>query len=191
MVAPIELMYGTKDWHQVSTSYAKFEVFLMQLAKVDLDMQELSSMVASDRLWNKRITRNSFRVFIFELEQISDANEPRGARFRRDLKQFLGLEAPLADFRDVTGGRGQPTRYAEQIDICDQQHDGLRKQLLKDGRKTATWIRNRFILSDDVVTSNGDHFNSLLGTWGVDPCKGPQRNSTANKPPRAGSISSY
>ena len=56
-------------------------------------------------------------------------------------------------------------RYAEQIDICDQQHDGLRKQLLEDWRKTATWIRNRFILSDDVVTSNGDHFNSLLGTW--------------------------
>ena len=172
-------MDGTKDWHEVSTSYAKFEVFLMQLDKVDLDMKDLSSMVASDRLWKKRITRNPFRVFIYELEQISDANEPRGAQFRQDLKQFLGLEAPLADFPGVTHGRGQPTRYAE-IDICDQQHDGLRKQLLKDGRKTATWIRNRFILSDDVVTSNGDHFNSLLGTWGVDPCKGPQRNSTAN-----------
>ena len=184
-------MDGTKAWRELSTSYAKFEVFLMQLAKVDLGMQELSSMVTSDRLWNKRITRNPFKVFIFELEQMSDANEPRGAQFRRDLSQFLGLEAPLADFRNVIGGRGQSTRYAEQIDICDQQHDGLRKQLLENGRKTAAWIRDRFLLSDDVVTSsNGDHFKSLLGTWGVDPCKGPlfQRDSTS-KPPRADSIS--
>jgi hypothetical protein len=172
--SPIESPFdlnGAHQWRECSTAYGKFEIFLKQLAKVSMTSDELYEMLESDKLWQKRISVNPYKVFIYTSDQLSDKNETRQSIFRHDLKEFLRLESPLVDFSSVPRANTNTRSFPEYIDICEQKYFRIRKKLLASGRKSSDWILNKFINSGDVVVSNLDYFKAELRTWGTDPCK--------------------
>jgi hypothetical protein len=171
--SPIPSPFGlnnTHHWRECSTAYGKFEIFLKQLAKVSMTSDELYAMLESDKLWQKQISVNPYKVFIYTSDQLSDKNESRQSIFRHDLKEFLRLESPLVDFSSVPKVNANTETHPEYIDICEPKYANIRKTLLASGRKSSDWILNKFINSGDVVVSNLDYFKAELRTWGTDPC---------------------
>jgi hypothetical protein len=90
-----------KHWRDVSTAYARFEIYLQQLAKVTVTQVGMNNMLNSEKFWEKRISPNPFKVFIYTVAQLNDQNLKRGAQFRLDLQEFLRLKTPLVDFNQV------------------------------------------------------------------------------------------
>ncbi|KAL7530930.1 hypothetical protein ACHAWF_006187 [Thalassiosira exigua] len=124
--------------------------------------------VLDERLFTKQISPNPFKVFLYTTDQLRDENELRRTKFQTDLQEFLGLKIPLMDltkFPKVNAAEDHKRR-PELIDICDLRYDGIKKQILKSGRKTSLWVRNKFIKSPDVVVSSEDYFSAILSTWG-------------------------
>ncbi|KAL7547185.1 hypothetical protein ACHAWF_010503 [Thalassiosira exigua] len=168
---PFELSKGRKHWRDVSTAYARYEVFMQQLAKTPMNMRELQDML-NERLYQKQISPNPFKVFVFASDQLQDKDEMRRTKFQTDLQEFLGLKVPMMDLAKApkVNSSGNHTRHPEEIDICDRRYDGIRKQLLASGKKTSLWIRNKFIKSPDLAVSSEDYFSALITKWGEDPC---------------------
>ena len=155
----------------VSTSYARFELYLKQLAKVPLDTKDLNEMI-EENMWPKQIFPNKFKIFIYTVEQLSDRNATRQLQFGEDLQHFLRLETPFPDFESLHKITNKNTvTYPEYMNICDSEYDDLRHGLMERGKKTSEWIGNKFIESEDVEVSNVGHFKDMLSTWGQDPCQ--------------------
>ncbi|KAL7533118.1 hypothetical protein ACHAWF_004346 [Thalassiosira exigua] len=153
---PFKLANGKRSWKHVSTFFARYDVYMRNL-----------------RLHKEAVSPNPFKVFAYHTEQLGDEDKARGAQFQADLKEYLGLNTPLMDFdqapkKNSAAGR---QRRPETIDICEPRYRGLRKELVKGGRKTGKWIRDRFMKSPDVFVSDKENFRSILETWGEDPCK--------------------
>ncbi len=157
----------------MSLSYARFDLFLKQLAKVPLDDGELKEMVLSDNLWPKRISPNNFKIFLYTTEQLlgDGSNSTRQFQFQADLQHFLRLESPFPDIRGMHRSNENNATHPEYMHICDEEFERLRRVLVRQGRMSSRWILKKFIKSDDVVVSDVDHFRSLLTTWGQDPCQ--------------------
>lgn len=164
---PYSLIGGHgKAWRGVFTDMAKYEESLMQLSKVDLNTDDMKQMVLQELM----LVPNSLRMFLYDVEQLSDPDENRATRFRSDMQHFLGLRKPIAPFgqRNVVANKGT---YPETINICDDKYKDLRATLLKHAEKTRHWIRDKFIKSDDVMVGGDEqHFLEILAKWGEDPC---------------------
>lgn len=158
-----------KQWEDVSTSHTRFDIFLKQFAKVPLDDKDLKDII-EEKLWKKRITPNKFKIFIYSVEQLNDHNKTRQKQFGQDLQHFLRLETPFPDFDTIPKVNENHEVFPEYLDICSSEFDNLRKLLVEQGKKTSKWIGSKFVHADDVVVSNIDHFQSVLSTWGKDPC---------------------
>lgn len=172
--SPIPSPFGlnsTHHWRECSTAYAKFEIFLKQLAKVSLTGDEMLQMLRSDSLWKKQLSVNPFRVFIYSSDQLQDRNKTRQTQFRHDLKEFLRLDTPLIDFNSVPKVNANTEYHPEYINICQPKYARLKNSLLTSGKQTSEWILKKFIKSSDVAVSNRDFFETTLRTWGNDPCK--------------------
>merc|ERR1719253_36547 len=111
-------------------------------------------------------------VFLYDLSQLSDR------RFRRDLRDFLGLTRdippfPAVDtsgrFDHVAGVKRRATR--ERIDICAAEHGPIRATLMEKARGASVWIRRYFLESEEVVVSNRPFFEAVVGSWMRDPCE--------------------
>eukprot|EP00569_Conticribra_weissflogii_P015737 CAMPEP_0171400362 /NCGR_PEP_ID=MMETSP0880-20121228/7225_1 /TAXON_ID=67004 /ORGANISM="Thalassiosira weissflogii, Strain CCMP1336" /LENGTH=401 /DNA_ID=CAMNT_0011914681 /DNA_START=62 /DNA_END=1264 /DNA_ORIENTATION=- len=155
---------ATTQWKDVSTSYARFDIYLKQFAKVQLDEHDLKEML-EEHLWKKEISPTKFKIFIYTVEQLNDANSTRQAGFRNDLQKFLGLETPFPDFDSIPKVNENHEVFPEYLDICKPEYNDLRHLLLEEGKKSSHWIGTKFIYADDVVVSNEDHFQSALSTW--------------------------
>lgn len=65
------------------------------------------------------------------------------------------------------------------IHICDEEHDDVRKELVKIGKEAAKWITEYFIESEDVFVSSREEFVKLMDDWGHDPCEKGRRHLLA------------
>jgi hypothetical protein len=176
-IPPVESLVGSSEWMGVSTDSARFELYLMQLAKTEMSLAEFEEMAGRPHL---AVKPNKFKVFLYTLSQMQDETVERKTSFREEMRGFLGLEKPLVEMEQQNKNHfvGE-FAYKETIDICDARHDNLRALLVKQGEETQRWIRDHFILSHDVVVANKDHFLTMLDTWGHDPCRqGVQIDST-------------
>mmetsp|Transcript_25480 Transcript_25480/g.40001 ORF Transcript_25480/g.40001 Transcript_25480/m.40001 type:complete len:146 (+) Transcript_25480:877-1314(+) len=127
-----------------------------------------------------RVKSNVGPVFFYDVSQLSESSNDGGARstqFRTDLKRFLGLQKEIPPFPLVnTSGRfdflpdvkHQVNR--NKIDICQPNHDVIRKVLMEKAKLASTWIRDYFLQSDEVFVSSRDHFELILESWMHDPC---------------------
>jgi hypothetical protein len=165
--SPMKLI-GNKGWRDVSTDLARFELSLMQLAKVDLTTKELHEMAAR----GLTMAPSPFKIFLYTIDQLEDKNEDRALRFRQDIQQFLGLDSLIDPFQheNVNTFVGK-TRHPETIDICDSKHSQVRKVLINQGEKTRRWITDKFIKSNEVIAGDESHFLELIEDWGKDPCQ--------------------
>ena len=168
--SPYKLTDIHNNWHGVSTTGAQFDKYLQQLGKTSLDRNELSRLLDTLSTSDVRINHNPLKIFLYTIEQLEDTNTTRRTHFETDLQHFLGLESPFDDFSSQTKSNVNKVTYPEYIDICQPNFDNLRKSLVKEGKKSSEWIVNRFVMAEDVVVSNVEHFSEKLMAWGEDPC---------------------
>lgn len=173
--SPLELTDGsTTTFNDVHVAYARYDIFLMQLAKVPLNPSELNRMMRSDKVWPKRISPNPFQIFIYTDTQLKQGNT---AQFSIDLQHFLGLELPLPDIKSQqrANAASEWHPFPETIDICDAEFEDIRNELLQHGKESSQWISEKFIESKDVTVSDKTFFIESLRTWGDDPCASDDR----------------
>lgn len=148
----------------VATDESKFHLHLDNLGKTSHSSDELKLLSWGNE---KKVDLQRMRnpVFLYEVNQLRDTNETRAAMFSSDLKNYLSLKI---DFQPISTKRGP--KYTKAIEICESKHTNLRQELMKNSRESSTWIRKYFLSNPDVSVSSPDYFDSLLGSWMVDPC---------------------
>jgi hypothetical protein len=116
-------------------------------------------------------------VFLFEINQLGDANATTRDRFRRDLADFMGIspdgyhQAQINSAPGMTWDNGTQARLdARKIRICDGRHDAVRAELMRSARASSVWIRETFLLSPGVYASR-DSLDEHLERWMHDPCE--------------------
>lgn len=114
-------------------------------------------------------------VFLFDVDQLSDANETRSRQFRDDVQRFLGLDSELPPMVRTKPGKVwgpvvQAKKDRHRINICDDEFIPVRANLLKMSRLNADWIRNEFLDYPGVHSSSRAFLEQILDGWMVDPC---------------------
>jgi hypothetical protein len=195
---PAEVI-GIQHWKGCSTAFAQYDLFLKQLAKVPLTMPETIEMSkssisktspqrSSKNYWEKRVSPNPFKIFLYASEQLGDKNATRQEQFRKDLQDFLRLEAPIANFDDAPKINSNHVTYPEYIDICDPKYTRIKEKLLEAGVRSKGWIMHKFFKSNDVVVSDREYFIENIKTWSVDPCVSRQSGTSTQSKANVGSI---
>ncbi len=163
-----QLLMAAKSWKGVSTFGARFEVPLMQLGKAELDSID---MLLLRKFRRRFILKNSFKIFLYHIDQLSDTNEERSRKFKKDLQDFLDLKDPLGQIpRSNINHFTNENKYPETIDICEAQYNDLRSELTKNGEFSQNWIKSKFLQHHDVYVSDEKYFRKLISRWGKDPC---------------------
>ena len=167
-IPAFESLTDGNEWRGVGTDNYRFDLFMSQLGKTNMTPQDIDEL---DLRPHMGVIPNSFKVFLYSLEQMEDKNKTRLAGFRDGLKTYLDLKQPIEPFGHENLNRyvGK-TAHKETIDICESKYDELRKKLVLQGQASQTWIRDKFIKSPDVTVPNKDHFLRTLKAWGTDPC---------------------
>jgi len=161
-----EVLAGPMPWKGVSLASTQFDIFLQQLGKTAMSMDQLMTLM--DHPYDVAVMPTTFRVFLYTTDQLEDENETRSAAFRGSMQSFLGLEAPIAPFGREN--RVGSTSHSQTVSICDEKWTSVRKVLVERGSHSAKWIREHFLQSADVSVANKDHFLESIETWGTDPC---------------------
>jgi len=164
-----ETLVGNKIWNGVSTEAARFEILLMQLGKTDSTVTDLDQMA---KRTHAPVATSRFRIFLYSLEQLGDSDDSRAKDFRYEMQNFMGLKTSIPPFgqNNINHAVGKKA-HPETLDICKAKYRGLRSKLIAQGLKTRKWIRNQFIVSEDVTVGGKEYFLELMDAWGIDPCE--------------------
>lgn len=171
---PQTLIGRGKSYLQLNTDLGRFELSLMQLGKTELNTTDLSALAERGR----RVIQSPFPVFIYTVEQLEDGSNQEEA-FRKDLQMYLQLQHPFekiprsnaASDRKNVFDEKNATMPFQPIDICEEQHENVRKELVKHGKATAGWILHHFINHPDVmIGGNDDEFRKVVQSFVTDPC---------------------
>jgi hypothetical protein len=149
----------------VATDEAKFHWHFDGLGKTSHTPGELKLLSWGDEK-PPPLPKLTNPVFLYEINQLRDANETRAAIFCADLAQYLGLSTAL---KPMSIKRGPI--YPKAIDICEPRYGGVRLELMKHAKESATWIRRYFVQSPDVTVSVPEYFHRLMTSWLADPCE--------------------
>ena len=120
------------------------------------------------------------KVFIMESRQII-YDHPSAQNFTHDLHDFLGLDKDLTELQPYIPPADKYAEFSNKkavqhlIHICDEEHNAVRKELVRIGKEAATWITEYFLKSPDVYVSSKDEFIKLMEDWGHDPCSKNRR----------------
>jgi len=170
MPPPSSLIGGcSKETYMVCTDRSLFHIHLSFLGKTKLSdaaEQELLTHPRKERPFGMKVLPN--KVFLYEINQLNDANPMRAQQYRADLSEFLGLEDEALQPRTNHTDSVTPAEVA--LDICQKQYGPLRDELMKNSIAASKWIRNYFLQSPDVTVSSPDYFKELLLSWLIDPC---------------------
>ena len=152
-------------WKGVSMQSTRFDLFLMQMGKAPVKAHQLEEL--ANTKYDLAIKPTNFKVFLYTLDQIEDEDQVRSESVRTELQNYLGLNKPIQPFSHENKTH---VAHKESVDICDDKWASVRQELVEQGAKTAAWIREHFMHSDDVIVANPEHFVQSLESWGVDPC---------------------
>ena len=159
------------SWH-LCTVRGVFNLYLGNLGKTPMSDDERSLVPKQYRRFIKpqNVTNP---VFLYDMSQLSSDEES----FRQDLQSYLGLKEPIPPMiwmkpgKNVTDTKIREERESAKIDICDDGYEMVRQVLMEHSISAATWIRDFFLESSDVVVSSRDVFKTeILDAWMKDPC---------------------
>ena len=164
---PTASLIGYEDWMGVCTDTARFEEGILQLGNLPLR--------AEDEKWMEEhvhLKVNSggtpYKVFLYLEEQLGDDDTEQHKMFLAELSSFLELKKPFTIEHDVKRENDQSHK---RYDICDAEHDAVREELVRNGKKTAEWFRSiNWDEAEGYVLPNKEHFLSIIDTFGTDPC---------------------
>lgn len=163
---PLKPVQAYSGWNNLPYQI-KFHVHLAAMGKTRPSRPDefalLRRYIRNDEL---NFQRMNHRVFLYDVSQLFDKNETRNFVFREDLSEFLGLSSTLAPIEL----RNRSLNFHYAIDICEDQYEELRKDLMDFGKAASTWIRKYFLELPDVYVSSKDKFVQLLKTWDRDTC---------------------
>lgn len=153
---------GAKPWKGISLAAGQYELFLSQLGRAPLSMDELNALM--DSPYELAVTPLvNADVFVYLKDQVvNEKKAGRAAQFRQTLADFLDLETSFRKFTEVDEAP-IPT-----LDICKAEYAAIRATLVQQGAKTAAWLRGHFL--PKVTLANKEHVSELLDTWSQDPC---------------------
>jgi hypothetical protein len=152
--------------HGVCTDNSRFHIHLDNLGKTSRADPVETHLLKARHGPPPHLPKMRNKVFLYEVNQLVDANQTRAARYRADLKEFLVLRNELDPIV-----RSESNKLTEQaMDICGDRYRSLRAALMKNAIEASMWIRNYFLQSPDVFVSSPGHFSELLKTWTKDPC---------------------
>ena len=101
-------------------------------------------------------------VFLYEVRQIHD--KVTSQHLSNSIQQYLQINHVLHEIVPYTQNKSRA------INICDSEHNQVRKKLVEHGRNAAHWIQNYFVQSTNVVVTSPDSLFGLLHDWRKDPC---------------------
>lgn len=128
-------------------------------------------------------------IFLFEINQLQDNNATRKESFRREMSDFLGLPTDQPLSSDIPHSRPgkmwdpqlEAEKEASKIDICEDEYVEIRRNLLRQSRTAALWIRRVLLPTGRVRVANPDHFDRILDSYLVDPCGPHEKTNSAGK----------
>mmetsp|Transcript_4626 Transcript_4626/g.13092 ORF Transcript_4626/g.13092 Transcript_4626/m.13092 type:complete len:504 (-) Transcript_4626:1238-2749(-) len=161
----------------VCTVRANFHWALSRLGKTPMKSKAEKALLQHDM----SIDPMPNKVFIMEQRQII-YNHPSAKNFTNDVRDFLGLNKPLTELQPYVPPADKYAEFSNKeavehlIHICDEEHEDVRKELVRIGKEAATWITKYFLESEEVVVSSKAEFIKLMKDWGQDPCKKGRRH---------------
>jgi hypothetical protein len=172
--SPLFIEQCSESLHGVCTDESLFHYHLALLGKVNISSPSLAGSPAHQDLFSRthyeRLLQNNVAVpnpvFLYDMQQLHDANTTRAHEFRQDLSRFLEHKRPLTYWE-----REKSTRVKLKVlNICDDRYGRLRTALMENAKAASTWIRTYFMTSEGVTVSSPEYFEFLLMEWMVDPC---------------------
>jgi len=162
-----------RNFYGCGVPAANFHVPLARLGKVDMTTtpHQLQLQATFAKKLSKLPPPIPNPIFFYTMEQLADTNATRNALFRRDLQHYLGLKEAMPEI--VQSNKGQikpPPADQDYIDICEEEYDSLRRELLQISIQASTWIRSFFLDGTHVHVSSRDYLEESLETWMNDPC---------------------
>jgi hypothetical protein len=161
--------------HYVCTLRSNFHLFLSNLGKTNLTADELDILPHGYKQYAKPVAVPN-PVFLYDVSQLSDPDPTRNQEFLNDLQTYLGLSQPISPMIWVKPGKNLTDavfveREARKIDICNDEYQLVRDELMQQSIAAAKWIRNYFMQAPTVTVSNPGYFsNVILESWLRDPC---------------------
>jgi len=103
------------------------------------------------------------QILLYELNQIHNPNTSQ--KFTQAIQDYLDISEESLPVIS-TYHQYKP----RTIDICNEEHDQVRKVLLDIGIESSTWIQEYFMKSHTVNIVDSDSFSELLDDWKIDSC---------------------
>ena len=135
---PTTALIGGWCWSGVCTDRARFEEGIIQLGKLPLRPEDIQ-YEATHKNFGVIPGGTPYKVLLYLEEQLGNDDTERKSVFLNDLSSFLEVKEPFTVKHDV------PQRnvdHNKHFDICEPQHKPVRDVLVKNGLKTAEWIRS-------------------------------------------------
>ena len=104
----------------------------------------------------------SNELLLYEINQI--LNSQTSTAFSKSIQQYLNIQHNLPQIKPYNQTK------VRAINICDTQHDNVRKVLLDHGKHASKWIQTYFLSNPSVNVVDETSFYKLLNDWNVDPC---------------------
>ena len=159
--------FSYKDCNKLYLPQTRFDIYLKQLSKVVITRSEEKEMKAFEH--GLEVVPNPYQVFVYHLEQISDKNITRSQIFKNDFQEYLHLKTPIAEWPQ---NKVFHETFPEEMNICDEKFRELRKDILVNARIASSWIKDRFLDSNDVVIGDSlENFIGILNSWSSGICE--------------------
>jgi hypothetical protein len=174
---PTSELTTCEDHRKVCTERARFHSALARLGLTSMESEEEVSLLFGLRYSNttsghqkqnqrelsQNIPDQSNPVFLYEIRQIHNSITAR--EFSIDIQQYIQINEALPNISSYTQNK------TRAINICDSQHENVRRVLVEHGRDATDWIKQYFAKSPNVIISAPELFFDLLEDWRSDPCE--------------------
>jgi hypothetical protein len=125
-------------------------------------LRELGQEQLVDQTQRMQVHASSEQVFLYEIRQIH--NTFTAKELSKNIQQYLQINEALPEISSYIQNKSRT------IDICDHDHDIVRRVLVEHGKDAVDWIERYFVKSSNVVVSSPESFFNLLNHWRRDPC---------------------
>jgi hypothetical protein len=150
----------------------------LTLTDEQIALQEAAVSDYNNSIWYdvSKISAMPNPVFLYETAQLGDNNTGTLNEFVLDMQHYLDLPTPLTPMQKhrpdyVFPDAIQAKKNSLRINICKDEYQPVRDNLMSISRRNSQWLREVFMESPGVYYSNKAHMLEILDGWMHDPCE--------------------
>lgn len=184
---PIKLVGPCEVDNHVCTDHARFHFYLAQAfgdgpSSIPEERQLILGNTSNVKLFLNTSASPSYnKIFLYDVGQLADSNTTRNKQFRRDMADFLELNASFPEAPRIKPETlGQPGKLKKRIrnrlnatiqDFCLPEYRPVRQVLMRHAHNVADWIQTYFVSpeNNNVVLSSPNFFHTLIDSYRNDP----------------------